>query len=434
MRFVQPYLKYLNKETLVKELRYVWGQQQVRQTIFNFFAQIFSMLVNLITSSIIVRLLGAHQYGKYTLLLTIIGILSIFSSIGFREAYSRTLLLCTQEKKKREVMGLGILIFLGNTFFLFFLTLLALPFIQLIYQDTTLTTTLFWANIFSCTLVFGSFFAFTTREQNHMYWKASFFILRPSIFICSILLFLQFQKIGIIKLIALSSISTLIPVIIYIIKHKPLFSNIKNHWEEIKQERHNFGKHIFIGRFFERLTYNLDMLMLGAFFYSHVGYYTLGNKLVRPIEVFSLAGSDALIKKFQKKNTISSKVIFYNILWWTGSSLAILFLSPFVIQFIWGKEFLIINQFLWILLINSLFHNLYHIYYNFLYTKGIGKKIKKYFYLQGSLNLVGNILFIPLFGILGACFATLLSNTVFFILLYFYYQYYIKNIAHTSTS
>lgn len=413
---------------LKDELNYIKRQKETYQSIVYFVASILGMGISILTVSLIVKATNAEFFGRYSLILLIVQTLSTLCSVGFTEAYSRILLHTKDQKTSQEVVGLGTILFTIQGVVLFLITFLLLPIIFLIYKDPLLIKLLTVINIFSWLQVFVNFFTYTAREINHMYWRASYELSRTLIFLFLIWIAIYHANVSIVLFVGLSTAASIIPIIIYLYCIHPAFTNIRQHWQTVKTEQKKFGIHIYIAQFFERFTFNLDSFMLAIYSYSFVSYYNLGNRLVKPMQLLSWSAADSYLKKQKDKHHVPAKLITLNIIWFIVYSAIILVASKYIILLFWGSEYLIIMSFLWILLLNTFFSNMYHLYYNLLYAKGLGKEIKKYFYIRGIINLVGNLALIPSYTIVGATVATLLSNVYFFYGLKKAYNDHLKNI------
>lgn len=419
-----------SKEALKKEARYVLKQKHVRQTILNYLSHFLSIFLSIATITLVVNALGAEQYGKIGLITTIISTIAIFVGFGYYQGYGRLLLTIKDTTEQREFVATGFLFYLSQVLFLLLLTQATLPLITQVYNDPALTNAIFLISGFSSWTVMSHFFINTARSLNHMRWMAAQKLIQPAIYLVFILALIWSDQVGFVKVLAASYSSLILMTGIYLLHVKPRFQNLKQHWERIREEKKAFGVHIYISRAVEQVTYNLDNMMLGMYMYDFVAFYNLGMKLVSPILNFTNFFTQATLRKMHDTIKIPARVFLYNILWWAVTSAGLLILSEYVILLLWGPEYLIIKQFLWLLCVYVLCSALYYIIYMFLYTKGYGKQQKKHFYLRAAMNLGGNIILIPLYGIMGAVIATVLSSITFLFGMMYEYHRYCKQLAY----
>lgn len=420
-------LHHLTFKNIWKELLRLLNMKSIRQALVNFGAYFVAIACSIVTSYILTRNLGAENYGKMGLIITIVGTLMILTGWGFTEAYSRLLLAQEDRQQHRSIIGLGIHIFLWQSLALFILTIVILPFLNLVYADAALTKILFATNAVSCFYVFYQFVYYTTRETNNMYLQALHTVLHPLLYMSVILVLFYLKQIELEYIIGAFFITFIVATLAVIWRMQPRFRELKQHWPLLRKEQKEFGFHIYITQILERVSFSLDQLMLGMYLYSFVAFYSLGNMLTQPVSVFSNNITDSIFRNFTEQKYIPPKIFLYNFVWWAGSSLILLIIARPLITLLWGGEFLIIREFLGVMCLSVLFSNFYRIFYAFLYSKGIGKRLKHFFYIRTIANLAGNLLLIPWFGIMGACTATLLSNMVFCGNLALEYRTYVRN-------
>jgi O-antigen/teichoic acid export membrane protein len=412
-------------QKLKKEATYVARHKRVHQTIVNVIANVLGTLIGLVTVTLIIRSIGSEAYGQFSLIITIVGTLNVVVGFGFFQAYARLLLPVEDRSTQQEIIGSGLVLFLSQMAILTVLTIAISPLIGHIYTDPTLTRILIMSSLITSTSIFYMFFYTTTRNLNHMYWQAGRDILQPLTYLLCIWIFIQTSTAtSVLHIIAASQIGLMIPILAYIIYLRPNFSQVQEWWQHIKTERKEFGRHIYISQVWERLTYNLDTLMLGGIGYTQVTFYTLGNRLVAPIQLLSQKFTDASMRQFTHRTTIPKRVFLYNIIWWGIATTVLMLLAKPVILLLWGDEYLLIQSFLFLITLNVLAGNIYSVYISFLYNKRIGKEQKKHFFARGFINLAGNVLLIPLLSIKGAVIATLISNIYFLIGLHYEYTKY----------
>jgi len=413
---------------IFKEVNRLLRLKSIQDAILNLGGYFVVILCGVISSSILVNGLGVDNYGKLGLVTSIIGFLSIFIGFGYFNGYCQVLLKESNKIKQREIIGLGIKIW-GVMLILFWgLIVIALPLIWLIYKDLNLLKVLALTSFLAVFFISGLFVVHTTRNSHNMRLQAVYTGLQPVLYLSSIFVLIYFNLLNYYFVFIISNLSFLISAIFVFYFIKPIFKNHQKWWREIKKSRQSFGKHIYQSQLFERITFNLDRLMLGYFSYSFVGIYGLASMLVQPIGVFSNKLSDAILKDFIKQKNIPIKVFIYNFFWWLCCSMGLLIIAKFIILLIWNSEFLVILDFLWIFILATLFSNIYYLLYLFLYAKGVGKKLKKHFYIRGTINVIGNLILIPIFGITGAVFATMISNFGFMSGLFWEYKKYTKYI------
>ena len=406
-----------------KELGYLWRHKQVRQTLVNMLAVVCSTGFGAIISVLLVRYLGADNFGIYTLIISMVSILTAWSGCGLDVTYSQLLLNEKKAKVHKAYMGVGVYLFAFQAVILGLVLSISAAVFWYTGMYKNIAPLLFAVSGIAATSVVTIFLKMSTRDLQQMYIKAFERAVRPLIFI--LLLFILSQDTLTTQAALYAYYSTfLITTLVYVLYQKPILklSVLKTYLPNIKNTFSKVGRHIYIARAIDMLSYHLDILMLGFVSPVLVGYYAIGLMLTRPLTLLLETFTMSSIRKFVTHKHIPPRFFLYYIGLWAAYSMILLIIQKYVIQLLWGEAFLVISSFLWILLLSALCTSLYHLLYNYLYAQGVAQPLKRGFYYHGAMNLLGNVLLIPTYGIIGAATATVISNAVFFVVLFRIYK------------
>jgi O-antigen/teichoic acid export membrane protein len=170
-----------------------------------------------------------------------------------------------------------------------------------------------------------------------------------------------------------------------------------------------------------------DSFIIGYFKTAiEVGFYNAAVPLIAlfglTAELFMRLFFPLITKEYARKNFKVIKELSQQV----GKWIFILNLPLFIIMFLFpgaiinilfGKEYLVAATALRILSILGFFSTISFISYNLLTITGRSKLVMIDLIIAAIINLVLNILLIPKYGINGAAFSTLISNTFFYLIL-----------------
>ncbi len=397
------------------------------------------ILVSVITVPLIVKGLGATEYGILILANTIIAFLSLLD-LGLSAGLSKFI---TQYKAIGDftnlqkivnnayslywfigLFGLGVFFVIGK----FFLQMFKIQGVsqQHIFIVFLLAGMVFFVNSF--TTIFSSISIALQRFD--IVNKLSVLQLVVYNFSVAILLFFGFQ----LKVIMLANLLSFIGLAyLYYIKSKELLPELKFRFsfdrEKVK-ELYSFGLVVAFSNFNNNLLNNLDRLLIPIFLNpTQLTFYSLsGNVAMKTANVTGSLGGIffPLATELSSKNETSNLGIIYrkvirNLVVVSFSIAFSLALFGKEILFYWlGQDF--VNNGYVVLLILCLTYwilSIYGILYNFLLGMNKEKKLAKWTFVLAMINLVSLVLLIKPFGIVGVAWAYLIGVLP---ILYLFYQ------------
>jgi O-antigen/teichoic acid export membrane protein len=389
-------------------------------TIWSLFDQSYSRLLALFINIAIARQFGVEEYGIYSYAISIVGLFSFIVNMGLDDIIVRELVLANKDRK--EILGTALLL-KGLGAFIFLIALLSLIFyldessmtVQLIFIFATIAI----LQIFS---VFELYFQATVQ----LYLTAISRIFTTTILLSLTLLYFYLQA-SIVVIAGLQITTTLLFIIILCILYSRQESFIFQ-WraklpilKEIFSESWPLMFSLVLVSIYIHCDKVIITWLLGS---SATGIYSAASKLsegwffVPTVIVGSLMPA---IINFKRSNTnhyykrlqdLFDIMVLIAIL----VALVITFIAEDLISLLYGDDYINASSVLIVHIWSGVLIFLGNASGKWMIIEGLSKL---YFYrtIAGVIvNIIGNFLLIPEYGILGAAYATLISQFIVVIL------------------
>lgn len=191
----------------------------------------------------------------------------------------------------------------------------------------------------------------------------------------------------------------------------------------------NYGLKSYLGSLLMFLIIKIDIIMISSLSnLSDVGIYSIALYIINLIMVLPNTINTIIFPKivkeqnFEKKWKLAIRVFFYQYLIILVPIIIFLFFSGFFIEIFFGAEFLRAIEVLDILLLATLIQ-IFNMYFgNFISTINIPRSGIIIGIVVLLINIYLNYILIPIYGFIGAAYATLVSYLIF-IPYYLYYLY-----------
>jgi O-antigen/teichoic acid export membrane protein len=209
---------------------------------------------------------------------------------------------------------------------------------------------------------------------------------------------------------------------------KPIFKNIVNNVRLIVKETREYGFHVYLGGIAGLSTYNLDSILISYFINTTAtGFYALGVTMTTPIVMLSTAVSTSLFKRMAHMDRIPDRIIRYNTVFSLSGSVLLIVFGGHVLTVLFSDKYLETIPLIAPLALTAFFLGMFQPYNFFLGAKGKGVYLKRIAIIFSVCNILCNFILIPLYGALGAAYASLFSLIVDYAL---HVNYYRKTIKH----
>lgn len=395
------------------------AQTQLRNVVYLILGNLIKVGLGIITSAIVFRVLGPGDAGRLTITLSIVGLLSIISEFGLRDAavnyisqylgplsnaaaaVSRTFFLL-------KIVLSGLASFTG----IIGATIIAAQF----YPDIHLTDLI---QLGAVSLFADALLAFSMviLEAHQRFGVMSLIGVFQSVLRAALITIL-FVGHGI-NLYSLLILESIVPLAVfiyslrwlprdYIVPHRPLFQYVTVLF--------HFTKWVALAALASAIFLRLDVLMLSYFRpTAEVGFYAVALALVNKLDVFKSAVlTTAFPEACRHTDPIELRVYVFQSLRLTGTA-TLLFLPLFaigglLIQWIYGLEYLAAVPALYPLLLAYLIGLNVEPTAYVLYPLNRPRWIAVSDLIQLVFTLGINLILIPAFGIIGAALGVLLTR------------------------
>jgi O-antigen/teichoic acid export membrane protein len=414
----------------------------LKNSSYQLLISLFMKIGSLIFTIIMARILLPEKMGLYSLALSTIVFFSAFSDLGLTNAIMAYIPQKISEKKENEARGYFSL-FLRWKLYLLLIVSLVLMIFSYFISHTYYRQPIFYAllvgglYLFSSSILnfyeqlFKSLNNFKTALIKEIIFQGLRLFLIPlaALFMLSTNLS---DEILLFTLFLLLSLFYLIAFFFLFIKSKHEISFFKNQptlpsKEEIKNLK-KFLTPLIITSLSGVFFGYIDIIMLGRYVQSEfISYYTSAFNLISSAGViisFISVGVFPLLSFLQgnKLESVFKKAIKYSFLIALISSVLVLIFSNPIISLLYGKEYLnaaIVLRYYSILI---LIFPLISVYENYFVSQKKTRVLANLLIVTTLINIVFNFVFIKygllhfgqMGGLLGACFATLISRIVYF--------------------
>jgi O-antigen/teichoic acid export membrane protein len=437
-------MKDQNEEQKIEEFLKILAKSSLIVFITLFLSKIFLYLYRII----IARYYGPGVYGLFVLSVMLLTWFRIFASFGFREGLLRYISVFRGRKEKEKIphiFKISIVFSMSASILAGFLLFFFSDFIALrIFSNSDLVIFL---KIFSVVLPFvilGGIFLAVIRAFEKVGWYS---------FISNVL-WNSATLLALVVLIFFGINSVSVPVS-YLIGTFLMFAASYYVCRTRISEIFNSGKKITDAKskkiFREVFSYSwpfifygvvvsvfywIDSFMIGIFkTVSDVGFYNvavpIASLLVLPLDLFRQLFFPLVTKEYSKGNFETVRQLSQQVGKWIFMMsmpffvLLMIFPGAFI-RILFGTEFLVAENALRFLSVGALFTALFGVSEDLISMKGKSKLVLIDVSVTAVINIILNYIFVPLYGISGAGFATMISMIVLNLL--FLFQSY-KNLS-----
>ncbi|MBN1645239.1 flippase [Candidatus Woesearchaeota archaeon] len=402
-----------------------YTKRALRGSLFVFIASIITAFLGYFIRIILARNLSVEDYGLFFAVFAFISFLLFFRDLGLGSALVKHLAEFKAKKKfnaiKTGIVSVFLSLLILSAIFGVVLYLLA-PFLaQNYFKDER---ALYIIYFFIAYILFSALFLFLRNIFQGLQKIKTFALMEPmrlGIALLTIIIFFAFEYSLFAPVIAYS-LSWLAIFLIFLPFASSAFSffgyRIKN-MKKVTKQLYLFGIAIALAHIGAKVIARIDTLMLTYFTsLTEVGIYNV----VLPTALLFLFFSEAIspilyplvselwAKKDQKKLSEGINLLYkYSFVITIPAFLTVLVFSSLIIKILFGIEYVAGSLALQILLVGILFLLVATINNTVLAAIGRPAAVTKAFLIVAGLNILLNLLLIPMLGINGAAIATAIS-------------------------
>lgn len=401
-------------------------QKIIKQTSLLFLSQLGLILLGLGIKFIQTHELGNFGYGEYALFVSITTITIIIFRFGFFASIQVLLANNHNKIRENELVGAGFIITLIiGSLFSIFIWILSFSINDLF--NTQIGSALQLIAPLCIILPFQYFVSAVSVGTNKIRYSVVYNIFPKGVFLFALILYLSGFELTVFSTILLNLGSTLLISIFIVYALQPSFKNIKENLRLIWLKNRQYGLHYYSGSVFNQTTFRMDELFISYFINTtQLGFYSLANLICSPMVLLSQSLSQSLFKRFAGSKKIPRQVFVYNTLWLLVCIAMLYLITEMIVEFFFGASFSTVAQYVIPLSFAFLFQGLCAPF-TFLAAKSKGKEIRNVAWLEASVNIIGNIILIPLIGVFGAIYSSIMAKFLHFAALNFYYRAYLKD-------
>jgi O-antigen/teichoic acid export membrane protein len=223
--------------------------------------------------------------------------------------------------------------------------------------------------------------------------------------------------------IAASLLGSLSAAGVVFVGFRPLFRKLAPPMKELCSDVKTYGGHAYIANVAYIASSKTDSLILSHFVNATaVGYYRLAALIMTPMISLSQALSTTLFNRFAHDKKVSSRVLAANGGWLGLCFLGVLAVGGPVVRFIFGAKYAPVCNLLPLVALATLLNGMAQPLNKFLGAQGKGPGLRTIALVVSGCTLLLNFSLIPIYGIMGACYAAVLGLFINILLHFYYYR------------
>lgn len=378
--------------------------------------KVLKMIVGLFVGAYVARYLGSENFGILNYSLSFVALFAAIAALGLEEIVIRELV--KYPEKRDIILGTSFILKCIGAFLLIILIILTFPFGL---NDKKTNVFIF---IIALGYLFQPFFVIDHFFQAQV--KAKYFVIANiiSLVISSLIrLVLIFSKASLVYFVLVTVVELFLisSVLIYFYKKHEL--NIFN-WsfdKSLAKELLLFSWPLIFSSIFIMIYIRIDQIMIKEMLdFKSVGYYSVAVRISELWYFIPLAITQSVypslinIHKVNPILFIKRLQKLYDLLVWISVfvGLFLLFTSKYIINLLFGSEFLIASQVLNIHIWTGVFVSFGVARSKWLILENLQKFAFIYIIIGVVVNICLNLILIPFLGILGAAYSALLTQFV----------------------
>lgn len=405
------------------------GSKIARQTLLLFGSQLILVGIGFGIKTVQTRWLGPEAYGLYAFFASFTGFAVLFFRLGFYSSLQVVLAHNTNPERESNLLGTGFLIALSSGIFFSLFILISSLFIDEGFDVQGLGHIMFVVAPLSFIIPFRMMISAMAVGSNKVHLIATFDLFAKGLFLAVLLLLALPSFLSLTLVIVFNLITQIFAGLLAFFLFRPKFRNQKILFRILLKKTKKFGFNFYVGTTANQATFKIDELLITYFYTATLnGFYSLAILLCSPMVMASQALSNSLFKRFSKSRRIQNKVLTYNLLWLVSSLFALILLADEAVFFLFGEDFMDVANYIPLLGVAFLLQGLYQPF-SFLTAKSQGKAIRNVALTEAFINLTGNLILIPIYGVSGAIYTSIAAKGIHLLGKIYYYRKYLSS-AH----
>lgn len=399
-----------------------------KQILLLYGSSVAGLFIGVLSSMLNTRVLTPENFGDVQYIQNIIAFISGMLLFGYFVSGSRLLAISKSREESRRIRGV-LCVLLGCSI----LALMLILFGIYTYFNATGNgvSSLFLVAIPVCgNVVMLNYINTTAQGDNHIGRISAARLLPTLVYV--IIAYFIYKEFGATseRMILLFNGTASVVLLAIIISTRPSFKNIGESFKKLHAENSKYGLNVYIGSVAAVSTGYIAGITLKWFgTSSEVGFYTLALSLAAPLTMLPSIIGTAYFKEFATENRIKRDVLTKSAIITIISYLAFIGVIGFVVDFLYEDSYSSVSVFASWLAIGTSVHGFGDILNRFLGAHGKGKELRNAAFTCGGIMVLGNFLFVYLWGINGAIITKILSSATYFFTLLIYYTKFRKEVT-----
>jgi O-antigen/teichoic acid export membrane protein len=403
-----PILK--NRDSISNLISRLYKNKLATESSYLILAQAFGMALSMLITLIRPRLLTVDEIGIISYIAGIVSFMAGFFSLGLDNSIARLIISEDNHTKKNRLINY--LSFTGIVLsFALGLALLAItPLIPYFGREEAIKYILIIFPLagYNVMRVYLESASMAIGRVKTLFWMSFSY---PLLYVISISAFSILDLYKLRTAIILEYFLHFVVIFIPMILLLKGFSFDKVIITKIKDEQNKNGWKIYLSRIIFVPTFNLDVMILGAFHsLANVGIYSLANFMSSPISVIGQSFSKSMYRRFKDK--IHRKHMILLTIVSVSLSLIIFIVGFIAILNFFDESYRFTLILLPFAIIVANIRGITYPYIYFMNAKGLANEVRKCAIVGLILNLVFNFSLIIPFGSIGAMLASILVLSV----------------------
>jgi O-antigen/teichoic acid export membrane protein len=372
-------------------------------------SQIVQLGSAFVLTLMLARSLGPAEFGAFAFVIAALGVAGSFSELGFFSATARLMAKQDDEEATRRLVGgataLAVIIFVAFDLVVVALAFLVEPVFGVDAKVPMLVAAPLAGGIALDLVVL---FLCQGTGRNELIVLNNL-VSRP----------LPLVVLGAISLVAPLSLSVVcvvyvagptVAAVLVLRALRPDFTNLRESTRSIKAELKTAGDFgIYISRAIGTSTYNLDRILVAFFLNAtQVSYYALAFSLVTPVTLGSQSLGWISYKRFARETRIAPRLFAANAAWLVTSACAVCVVILVVVNTVLS-DYKPVESILLPALATAMMMGALQLPNWFLMAQGRGRTLRDLNLTFAAVNIALNFTLIPIAGIKGAAYASMVA-------------------------
>ena len=365
-------------------------------------------VLGVVSTTLLARNLTTVEYGNYAFAVSLLSFSAMFFDFGFFPPAGRLAALA-EGRERREVVGAALALFVPIGI-AYCGTVLALSFVVDSWFHTTAGDAVRLAALVAIAVPFGRLSQQLAQGSDRLHVYSLTSVLFQGLFVALVALAIVAPGLGVRSGLFLRMSAMTVAAVVAAVWLRPLFSQLQRHVRELARNARSYGVQIYLGHLMSIGTYNMDVLMLGAWADPRsVGLYTLAGSLAAAGGLPVMGVATALFAPLARERRIAPRwILLATVMGVVTSTLVWLLAEPFI-RFVFSERYADAARLVLPLTLAQAVRGVTSIYNTFLSAKGRGREQRNAAIVLTASNVILNFALIPPFGAMGAAWASLFA-------------------------